>query len=229
MDTQTDTTPVLRVKNPDQSPPDGWAWKEPSGDKVIRGGTLSETVSMVTGWLIEVNGDAGNVEAEIHQTTAKALLSNGRRDLIEIHDKVNRSWRMVISGGMAAVVAAWEGNPIQALLKGELERGNDILVDQAEADRRARVCCEGNEGKPCDANVIPIDQSKFDEKANTYMLESVAGNESKYNDDLDTCKICSCELKVAVWWKPKILAFSMKAAGYEKKLPAFCWKRKLNT
>ena len=228
MTTETESPRVYRVKNPNQSLPIPWVWKDPETGKIITGDALSLIVEEVTSWLLANGRDAGAVEDEVHERTAAVLISKNLRKYVVIQGDVKRTMKQYLSGGKALMMSWWEQSPISGLIRGELERGREVHVDQEEADRRARICCQVNNGDPCDENVVPVSKSWAQSWTDGKMLESVEGKKTEFHDDLGVCKACTCELRAAIWWKPNILVASMKSANYEKKLPSHCWKLHLN-
>jgi len=238
MSTTTAPKRVYRVKNPHQSPPGGWHWKDAQTGKIFSSDVFADVEERATGYLLSHNRDAGKVEAEIHHRTASVLMSNGNRDLCEVHGEVKRSLKQSIGGATVLMLKWWKESPIYGLIKGEAERGEDVFVDQAEADRRAGICVG------CDNNVIPSGKGWVQNWADKKMLketgvlspdeddsnfrDSVGGRITKHHDDLGTCPLCKCELRAACWWKPNILKAAMRLDDYESKLPSHCWKLDLD-
>jgi len=95
------------------------------------------------------------------------------------------------------------------------------VVDQAEAERRAAICanCIANQdfGRPC---------SGICGKLEEIVTKIVGGKHTSKDDSLNSCVICGCYLKAAVWmdretqWKP----LSEHQKIQFEQIPN-CWKR----
>ena len=115
------------------------------------------------------------------------------------------------------------------MLSGKVERGENVFVDQSEADRRAAICTGGTQpGMRCQFNVTPESKSWAEEWTDAKMLKSVEGRSTAYQDRLAVCTVCSCELRASVWWTPDIIAASQRDKSFVRRFPDFCWKKKIS-
>ena len=97
-------------------------------------------------------------------------------------------------------------------------RGNE-RVEQAEADRRAKICAhcpdniEATGCRPCKA----LNIEKF--------VLKLTGNKSTRADaKLDSCRHCGCFNKVQVWFPLDILQKNQREVVRDA-LPSNCWKK----
>jgi len=92
-------------------------------------------------------------------------------------------------------------------------------ISQEEADTRSRICaaCPFNQpGEGCTTCAT---------NAMREAVESVLGrNRTIAHDSLQTCQVCGCTLKVAVWC-PIELIHQHKPAEQREKAPDFCWAK----
>lgn len=94
------------------------------------------------------------------------------------------------------------------------------LVEQAEAEERARVCvhCEYNQPIPtCAACALePLRK----------LVGAIIGNrKTPYDAKLETCAVCECTNKAKVWF-PKESILKYLSDDQKAKLPAHCWVTK---
>lgn len=211
---------TLRVRHPEQSPPGGWRCLIAETGVSFSNPALSQLETIVATYLSERGMDPAEAVPRIHQTTAKALVSAQRSDLIERVEKVDRTPSQYAAGAIAKMLVWWEESPVHGLLRGKFNRGEDPFVPAEEANRRAAICADCEEG-----NRVPTGKGWFRNWTDNKMLDSVMGRETDYHDRLGVCKICGgCELRAAVHWPADILRKvtpEMDAAKY----PDHCWKK----
>lgn len=93
------------------------------------------------------------------------------------------------------------------------------LVSQEEAERRAKICSQCPNNKPMEAQLCSgCWSAKFVGEA----AEALSSKSTPYDNQLDTCSLCQCRLKMKIFVK--------KEAMQEKDIqwPDFCWMRPEN-
>lgn len=90
-------------------------------------------------------------------------------------------------------------------------------ISQAEADARSKICAACPFNQPAEGCTTC---------ASNAMREAVEGvlgkSQTIAHDHLQTCQVCGCNLKVAVWC-PKELIEKHKPAEQRQSAPSFCW------
>lgn len=93
------------------------------------------------------------------------------------------------------------------------------MVEQAEADRRARICAG------CFLNVNPQGCGACQKMAE-FVIGDVAAKSTPYDSELKACAVCACPNKATVWFHMELLEehdTPQKQAMYP---PEFCWRSK---
>jgi len=92
-------------------------------------------------------------------------------------------------------------------------------VDQAEADRRARIC------SGCYLRVAPIGCASC-QKVGAFIVGEVGKKKTHYDQNLfqKACAACRCPLQPLVHF-PLDLLSQNEGEGLQEKLPAFCWRK----
>lgn len=118
-------------------------------------------------------------------------------------ERLERSFFQTVRGGIALVTNVFFGN--------------DAMVSDEEAERRAQICLQ------CPNNSFPDQKGKFDSWADKLAEASTHGRKVSVNEQLGNCMICSCNLRAKVFKKPP---FSFPE-DERKALPDFCWAKNL--
>lgn len=209
------------MRQPHETPPGGWVWKR--GDAIL---TDRENFFALEGrvqaHLIKAGEDPAVASDEIHHCTALHLIATGHGAKVQAIGEVRRTREQYRSGAKAAFLSWWKQSPIAGLLRGKVDRGEPVFVDQKEADRRAAICAR------CPHNITPASKTWAQQWTDGGMLAAVENRKTAHHDQLAVCDVCSCELRASVWWLPDILITSMKGMRFSQKFPAFCWKAKLH-
>ncbi|MCB1203891.1 MAG: hypothetical protein KDN18_06505 [Verrucomicrobiae bacterium] len=185
--------------------------------------TFADLLEGVQRTLLNLGEDPALASSQIHQATAESLIHQGREDLVQVAKEVPRSAGQYASGAKAAFLKWWRESPVYGLISGKVDRGEEVFVGQAEADRRASICAG------CPHNVIPAGKGWLQNWTDGQMLKSVEGRKTASHERLGVCEVCSCELRAAVWWQADIIATTTRDAKFARHLPAPCWKRKILT
>lgn len=99
--------------------------------------------------------------------------------------------------------------------------GGFDFVDQAEAERRAWLCC----GCPMNVSLAGCGACR---KMATLITGDVAKRTTPYDADLRACAICKCAVQSMVWFPMDALE-SADTPEHQALYPAeFCWKNKLS-
>lgn len=99
-----------------------------------------------------------------------------------------------------------------------LIRGNP-LVEQAEADRRSRLCAK------CPYNVDPEGCTPCTMGAVRSLVKAVVGNRVTVEEaSLKSCAFCGCFNASQVWFPLDVLQKFMRKEINDN-LPGFCWKK----
>ena len=168
--------------------------------------------------LLDLGEDPSLARDQIHDATAKSLIERGHHDLVQVTKEVPREPGQCASGAKAAFLKWWRESPIYGLIHGKASRGESVFVDQTEGDRRAAICVN------CPHNVIPAGKGWLQNWTDGQMLKSVEGRTTASQDRLGVCEVCSCELRVAVWWqiRPSSATALLEAPHPRTRLVAPC-------
>jgi len=91
------------------------------------------------------------------------------------------------------------------------------FVRQDVADKRAAQCVE------CKYNVIPTDNAGFEKWSNDLAEAATGGRQSAYHKDLGQCAVCTCVLKMKVFYDGEIDIKKEWVAPMEE---VGCWQLK---
>lgn len=112
--------------------------------------------------------------------------------------KLNRGWLATLRGALHVVE--------------NIFFGDENMVAQEEADRRAAICVQ------CPHNVFP-DKGPFIAWSDSVAEASTGGRKSASHDMLGNCAVCSCPLRA------KVFAKDVTPTDQERQeLPDFCWQ-----
>lgn len=221
-DTAESFRQTLQVRNPQQAPPGGWRCRIDETGVSFSNPAFSQLETIVATYLSECGMDPAEAGPRIHQTTAKVLVSGGHKELVAQLEKVERTPSQYAAGARAKMLLWWAESPIHGLLRGKFNRGEEVFVPMEEANRRAAICADCEEG-----NRVPTGKGWLQNWTDNKMLESVMDRKTEHHDRLGVCKICGgCELRAAVHWPADILRKvtpEMDAAKY----PNHCWKKQI--
>jgi len=215
-------TPALKVRDENTSPPGGWHCVVAETGRRFSDPVFSAIVEAVSEHLLAHGLDPAEAPARVHHATARVLIAQGHRDLIErVAEAVPRSVVHYAQGAAARVLLWWKDSPIAGLIRGKFDRGESPFVEQSEADRRAAICAD------CKFNRVPTGKGWVRNWTDRKMLDCVDGRQTASHDDLGVCKACGgCELRAACWWPADILR-AVTPKGDAHKYPDHCWKREL--
>lgn len=99
----------------------------------------------------------------------------------------------------------------------KLMLGGFQFVDQAEADRRARICAG------CFANTSAQGCGTC-RKLASLITGPVAGKRTQYDSDLKVCAICRCVNAAKVWF-PQAILDEITTPEQQALFPDFCWQK----
>jgi len=116
--------------------------------------------------------------------------------------KLKRGFYQYVKGGIA--------------LLENLYFGEEHMVPQEEADRRALICLE------CKFNVI-VDKGPFIRWSDDLALACVGNRKSTYHDALGNCEGCSCCLRAKVFFKGPF-KLSKKEVSEMRAANGKCWQ-----
>jgi hypothetical protein len=190
-------------------------------DTVISAMAFSTLLHVASRTLLNLQLDPSEASAQIHDETARALIQAGKQDLTQRVEEVKRTGEQYASGAKSTFLKWWRESPVYGLIKGKAGRGEAVFVDLLEGNRRALICAR------CPENVIPGGKGWLQNWTDGQMLKSVEGRKTESHDNLGVCRVCSCELRAAVWWQSDIIAATTRDATFAKKLPSHCWKRRI--
>lgn len=91
-----------------------------------------------------------------------------------------------------------------------------------EAERRAKICTEGNEGAVCPENIFP-DKGPFVKYSDAIAEASTWGRSTSQDVKLGNCGACGCTLKAKVHFGG-MLEFKAEELN---RMPEYCWQKKL--
>jgi len=212
---------AYRVRNENESPPGGWRWRNPATGTVISAITFSTLLEVASRTLLNLRFDPSDASAQIHNETAHALIEAGKGHLTQRVAEVKRTSEQLRAGAKAAFLKWWRESPVYGLIHGKTSRGEAVFVGQVEGNRRALICAK------CPENVIPGGKGWLQNWTDGQMLKSVEGRITESHDNLGVCRVCSCELRAAVWWQPDIIAATTRDAKFARDFPSHCWKRQI--
>lgn len=92
--------------------------------------------------------------------------------------------------------------------------GENAMVSQEEAERRAKICLS------CPFNTFP-DKGAFIDWSDRMAEACVGDKKTSVHADLGNCEVCSCTLKSKVFYKGP---FRCSKEEMER-FPQFCWQR----
>ena len=210
--------PTRIVLQDRESPPGGWLWHHPKTGQTFSRETFSDLLESAQRTLLNLGLDPSLAAAQIHEATTANLIQLGRHDLVQVTKEVPREPSQYASGAKAAFLKWWRESPIYGLIHGKASRGESVFVDQTEGDRRAAICVN------CPHNVIPAGKGWLQNWTDGQMLKSVEGRTTASQDRLGVCEVCSCELRVAVWWqiRPSSATALLEAPHPRTRLVAPC-------
>lgn len=206
---------IPRFPNWNNSPPGGWRYYVKETGILMRDTTLGEVINKVNANL-ESNGFPpmdrqvlkDQIEEEICKETPDYCTGN---DVIPGNPvgRRNRSINEVISG--TKTIGSW----VMHLLKG---KGNASVE---EAERRAEICSK------CPENINPEGCTSCKQAAVKGLLGKVVPFKTSKDNELKSCRVCGCYLKLKVCIDQKILEKNMPAYVI-KELPDHCWLKPEN-
>lgn len=112
-----------------------------------------------------------------------------RYQCAKVKEKVARNFRQYMSGAKAYLVAA--------------SKGDAAFEDKEWAEKRAEMCVK------CPHNVFDTDDDLAKNYSNDFMREQVGDRSTSLDDNLHTCRVCSCILKHKVHYKHRIVSGSL--------------------
>lgn len=211
----------LRVKNENVSPPGGWRWTHPISGNTVSGAAFGSFLEGVERTLAALGEDPEVASLQIHEETARALIDSGHGELVKGTEEAGRTAEQYRAGAKAAFLKWWRESPVYGLIKGKAGRGAPVFVDQEEAERRAAICTI------CQQNKIPASKTWARNWTDGKMLDAVEGRRTSRHEKLGACRVCSCELRAAVWWVPDIVRASSANTDFSRRFPQHCWKRSI--
>ena len=93
--------------------------------------------------------------------------------------------------------------------------GDENMVSQEEAERRAGICVT------CPHNVFP-DKELFVKWSDDVAEAATRGRKVSTHDKLGNCEVCSCPLRAKVFYGGKVKLTEEQ----NKQLPDFCWAKR---
>jgi hypothetical protein len=215
------TERTYRVRNTNETPPTSWQYVA-ENSRVISQGSFDDFLKKLQDRAIKAGKDPVPIEAKIHQDTGMELEAKGYHGLIEVRTEVKRTVSQYASGTKANFLKWWKESRIHGMLKGKVERGEQIFVDRAKADQRANICANH-----CRHNVIPNSKNWLQEWTDGQMLGAVQNRKTSHHEEIGVCEVCSCELRAAVWFEDDITVASMTGQSFVENFPEKCWKKAL--
>ena len=195
---------MLRIREKQTTPPDGWRYKQRESGKLITATSLPNLIAAVREHRI-ANGYPMqmDMELEIEEGVCKEVPE-------ACHEKPSDliPQRLTIANVVAFTVTLGE-----SILKG------NPRVEREEANRRAIICSD------CEANVRAEGCGGCNNSRLDAIIAKVTGTEpTDYDNKLESCKYCGCLNRAQVWFPLDILQNHIKPEIREA-LPAHCWKK----
>lgn len=107
---------------------------------------------------------------------------------------------------------------VRTLVKWKTNGG--LFVDQAEAERRAKICLEGANGHPCPYNE-PSGLCLGCKNISGEVHKLLDGRKTSLDDKLHFCHACgSCQLVSKVWFPLDVIHVQ------PENLPPWCWQKR---
>jgi hypothetical protein len=202
---------MLSLIDPTTVPPGGFRYLQKETNAILSAASLPELLTKVRNHRIANNLPISlEWKMEIEQWLCEQLPSGlcrhlaGTRDIPMSPESRPLTVNESIIG--AKILGSW-------LLKGFSK------ISQQEADARAKTCAACPFNQPADGCTTCASESI------RQAVESVIGNSrTASHDSLHTCRICGCNVKVAVW-VPKELMDKHKPQEQISKAPEWCWVR----
>jgi hypothetical protein len=176
-----------------------WQFPDPDSGRMHVGKTRAELVQNITGYRAQNNLEPiVRLDLVLNHYLCSLPTNVGKCK----QEPLKRGFMQYMKGGLALV---------QQLFYGE-----NSMVGQEEADRRAAVC------KDCACNIFP-DHGMFIQWSDDLALHTIGDRKSKLHAELGNCSGCSCPLRCKVWHRgPFVLSVEevqkMKAAKKD------CWQ-----
>jgi hypothetical protein len=199
---------MLSLLDPTTVPPGGFRYLQRETDALLTAPSMSELLTKVRNHRLANNLPLSlDWKLEIENWLCEQLphgicRHNMARDIPLAPGERPMSVAQAING--ARVLGAW-------MFKGFSK------VSQAEADARSKTCAACPFNQPAEGCTVC---------ASNIMREAVAsvlGNSRTVaHDNLNTCNICGCTLKLAVWCPVELIH---KHSPPNKNAPEWCWKK----
>lgn len=169
-----------------------------------RSGPFRDYYSLVQAYKEHRNANGLPIPQNYHEVIQEQICSVIPPELCTYqHDGVYVNIHLSISDVVNFMKVLW------AQMKGR------SLVDQSEADRRAKICAS------CYLNVRVAGCG-----ACAQLVELVTPNRSTpYDNELKNCAVCHCYNQAQVWFPVDVLANS-DTSDRQNLYPEFCWKKK---
>lgn len=204
----------LKLKNRNTCPPGhSFPYVDPDTKIVFGGSSFAELEQLV--WKHRVaNQLVPLLDTAIEDICCKLLIERGAASYCEDSE---HAFLPIVTGFKVTLDQVRRGT---LTIASNLIRGNP-LVDQAESDRRARLCAK------CPYNVAPEGCTACNMGTVRTLTKAIVGNRTTVvESELKSCSYCGCFNTSQVWFPLDVLHKFLRP-DINDKLPTFCWKKQV--